>query len=118
MSDSLSIYNGNDYQEFLSMSVSIKDNAGTGFELFPGELLEPKKKYITFPKELYALLVAYYNNAYNYNFTFLTNILEHPDAIATLPGITIYKRIKIGNEIFGPRLILFENIINLLEGSK
>src|SRR5260363_146308 len=82
MSSSLSIYNGNDYQEFLSMSVNVEDNSGTGFKLFLDELLEPKKKYITFLKDLYALLVNYYNNAYNYNFTFLTGILEHPDAIA------------------------------------
>ena len=89
MSGSLSIYNGNDYQKFLSMSVNVEDNSGTGSEPFPGELLGPKKDCVTFSKDLYALLVDYYNNTYNYNFTFLTDILEHPNAIATLPGITI-----------------------------
>ncbi|CAG8516809.1 509_t:CDS:2 [Gigaspora rosea] len=89
------------------MFVSVEDNAGTGSEPFPVELLGPKKEYVTLSKELYALLVAYYNNAYNYNFTFLTDILEHLDAIAILPGITIYERIKIGDEIFGPCSILF-----------
>ncbi|CAG8771016.1 11748_t:CDS:1, partial [Gigaspora rosea] len=85
MSYSLSIYNGNDYQEFLSMSVSIKDNAETGSEPFSDELLGPKKECVTLPKELFASLVAYYNNAYNYNNTFLTDILEYPDAITILP---------------------------------
>src|SRR5260363_231637 len=147
MSGSLSIYNGNDYQEFLSMSVNVEDNSGTGSKPFPGELLGPKKECVTLSKDLCALLVDYYNNAYNYNFIFLTDILEHPDTIATLPGITIYRRIKIGDEIFGstyskkhtksakilakfvlddnttdiyPGLIqyYFENIINLLEGPK
>src|SRR5260364_177941 len=97
MSGSLSIYNRNDYQKFLSMSVNVEDNSGTGSEPFLSKLLGPNKKSITLLKDLYALLVNYYNNAYNYNFTFLTNIFEHPDAIATLPGITLYRRIKIGN---------------------
>src|SRR5260364_226156 len=82
MSSSLSIYNGNDYQEFLSISVNVEDNSGTGSEPFLSKLLGPKKERITLPKDLYALLVDYYNNAYNYNFIFLTDILEHPDAIA------------------------------------
>ncbi|CAG8689758.1 18371_t:CDS:1, partial [Gigaspora rosea] len=50
MSGSLSIYNGNDYQEFLSMSVSVEDNTGTGSEPFPGELLGPKKECVTLQK--------------------------------------------------------------------
>src|SRR5260363_246475 len=89
MRGSLSIYNGNGYQEFLSMFVNIEDNSGTGSEPFLSELLGPKKECITLPKDLYALLIDYYNNAYNYNFTFLNDILEHSDAIVILPGITI-----------------------------
>ena len=95
MIGNLFIYNGNDCQEFLSMSVNVEDNSGTGSEPFPGELLGPKRKHVTLPKELYALLVGYYNNAYNYNFTSLTEMhIGHPNSITTLLSITIYGRVK------------------------
>ncbi|CAG8557716.1 14994_t:CDS:1, partial [Gigaspora rosea] len=43
MTGSLSMHNGNDYQEFLSMSVNIEEKSGTGSKPFLGELLSLKE---------------------------------------------------------------------------
>ncbi|CAG8774325.1 24381_t:CDS:1, partial [Gigaspora rosea] len=43
MTSSLSMHNGNDYQEFLSMSVNVEKKSETGSEPFPDKLLSPKE---------------------------------------------------------------------------
>ncbi|CAG8739803.1 20442_t:CDS:1, partial [Gigaspora rosea] len=43
MTSSFTMHNGNDYQEFFSISVNVEEKSGTGSKPFLGELLSPKE---------------------------------------------------------------------------
>ncbi|CAG8448083.1 5495_t:CDS:2 [Gigaspora rosea] len=96
MTGSLSMHNGNNYQEFLSMSVNVEKKSGTGSEPFLGELLSPKEDRRNLPNKLLALLTQYYNNAYNYRFIALLKIhTASSSSILVLLNLTIYGRVRI-----------------------
>ena len=66
------------------------------------ELLRPLREQQELSKELLTLLIKYYKNAYNYNFISLANVyIDSLKAILVLPTVTIYRRIKISDEVFG-----------------
>ena len=75
------------YSEFLTMSKNVKEKAGIGSEPFPGEFLKPMKEG-NLPLEIVALLVEYYNSAYDYSFTALSNVhASLADSIVVLPKL-------------------------------
>ena len=90
------------YFEFLSMSKNVKEKAGIGSEPFPGAFLKPKKEVIL-KQDILELLIKYYNGAYeNYSFVGLSDIHNAlPEAIAVLPTVTKFGRLRIGAEVIG-----------------
>lgn len=91
-----------EYKEFLSMSRDVEEMAGIGSEYFPGTFLNPKSVNTNLSKEVLDLLVKYYCNAYEKDFTALSNIhIATSDAVPVLPKVNIYGRLQLGSEIFG-----------------
>jgi hypothetical protein len=86
------------------------ENTITGAELYPGEMISPKKISVGLPDDVYRLLSKYYNMAYN-DFEFFTigELLElsrnpgrfDPSKIVILPQVDQFGRVRIGSEVFG-----------------
>ena len=89
------------YTEFLSMSKNVKDKAGVGTELFPGEFLG-KAKGSKLEPDVSELLAEYYRNAYDRSFTILSKIHNaSKESIVVRPEVNRYGRLRIGAEVFG-----------------
>lgn len=86
------------------------NNTITGSEPFPGVMLTPTKLDVTLPKEIYKLLVEYYNNAYELDFVTIADLArsginrESNRRIVVLPNVNQFGRVRIGAEIFGSAL--------------
>jgi hypothetical protein len=69
----------------------------TGTEVFPGEMLHPKKINVGLPDDIYNLLVNYYNDAYDVKFLTIAdsvrNIRHSERRIIVRPQINQFKRI-------------------------
>src|SRR3954451_20245775 len=75
-------------------------------ELFPGEMMTPRKNEVSLPDDIYNLLVEYYNAAYeDLSFFLIAEAAQNPGRsnrrIVVLPQINQFGRIRIGAEIFG-----------------
>jgi len=76
---SLSTYDEFEFDElhqFLDISRLNIDNTVTGNEPFPRITLTLTKSDVNLLKEIYELLVDYYNNAYELNFMSVTNLVR------------------------------------------
>src|SRR4051794_20080370 len=78
----------------------------TGAELFPGEMMTPRKNDVRLPDDIYNLLVEYYNAAYeDLSFFSIAEAAQNPERsnrrIVILPQINQFGRIQIEAEIFG-----------------
>lgn len=122
---SLAMYDGFDVSElhqFRQIFRNELDVTITGSEVYPGEMLTPRKDHVFLPDNIYDLLVQYYNAAYEWEFVTIAGASERliseestEDFIVVSPNINQYGRIRIGSEIFGatiaPRYLKNSNIL-------
>ena len=103
---SLGVYDGFDFAElyqFRKFFCHDSDITITGKEPFPGKMLQSKDN-VSLPKDIYELLVQYYNNAYEWKFVIIedaANSANLEDYIIVLPDVNQYGRIQIETEFFG-----------------
>ena len=75
----------------------------TDTEIFPGEMMSPKKIGVSLPDDIYDILVDYYNAIYDSDFVSIAESVQRSTehSIIILPRINQFGRIRIGSEIFG-----------------
>ncbi|CAB4402407.1 unnamed protein product [Rhizophagus irregularis] len=108
---SLAAYDGFDFNELYHFMQNFHQNIDntitTGSEEFPGEMLTPRNR-VSLPNATYELLVKYYNDIYDWNFTSIADLAssdlssgDSNQSIVVLPIVTQFGRIRIAAEIFG-----------------
>lgn len=106
---SLGVYDGFDFAELYQFRKFFRHDSDitiTGKEPFPGKMLQSKDN-VSLPKDIYELLVQYYNNAYDWKFVTIEDAVNSAnsenleDYIIVLPDVNQYGRIQIGTEFFG-----------------
>ena len=99
-------FNSSELHQFRQTFRNESDATITGSEIFPREMLTPRKDRVSLPDDIYELLIQYYNVAYEWEFVTIASASDRlkegsEDFIVVSPNITQYGRIRIGSEIFG-----------------
>ena len=61
-------FNSSELHQFRQTFRNESDATITGSEIFPGEMLTPRKDHVSLPDDIYELLIQYYNVAYEWEF--------------------------------------------------
>jgi hypothetical protein len=79
------------------------DDTIDGSELFPGEMLEPRRIRVALPDDVYEILTDYYNNAYDFQFITIAESISTSsiDSIVVPNMVDQFARVRIAAEIFG-----------------
>jgi hypothetical protein len=118
-SGSLADYNNFEFSElwqFRKIFFQEIDDTIIGNELFPGEMLTPRKNRVALPDDVYQILTDYYNVAYGLQFvTIAESVSASSDSIVVPNVVNQFGRVRISGEIFGsamaPRYLKNANVL-------